>query len=61
MEILRRCYADESGQDLIEYTLLLCFVVLTSAALLFSGQASINTIWTTTNNNLSAAKSLDLR
>jgi Flp pilus assembly pilin Flp len=58
MEILRRCYADEFGQDLIEYTLLLCFVVLTSAALLFSGQASINTIWTQTNNQLSAAKSV---
>lgn len=57
MEILRRCYADESGQDVVEYALLLAFVVLASAALLFSGQASINTIWTTTNNNLNSAKS----
>jgi Flp pilus assembly pilin Flp len=58
MEILRRCYADESGQDVVEYTLLLAFVVICSAALLFSGQASISGIWTTTNNNLSAAKSI---
>ena len=36
MDILRRCYADESGQDIIEYSLLLVFVVLCSAALLFS-------------------------
>jgi hypothetical protein len=35
----------------------LAFVVLCSAALLFSGQASINTIWTTTGNNLTSAKS----
>ncbi|MGO9093612.1 MAG: Flp family type IVb pilin [Bryobacteraceae bacterium] len=60
MEILRRCYADESGQDVIEYALLLAFVVLTSAALLFNGQASISTIWTTTNNHLSAATSVAL-
>jgi Flp pilus assembly pilin Flp len=58
MDILRRCYADESGQDIIEYSLLLVFVVLCSAALLFSGQASINGIWTTTNNNLASAKSM---
>jgi Flp pilus assembly pilin Flp len=55
---LRRCYRDEGGQDLIEYTLLLAFVVLTSAALLLVNQSAISGIWNVTNNNLSAARSV---
>ena len=46
---------DESGQDLIEYTLLLAFVALASAALFISGGKSIQGIWTATNSQLSAA------
>ena len=49
---------DEGGQDLIEYTLLLAFVVMASAAMFLGGGASINVIWTLTNNNLSAAASV---
>lgn len=37
---------DEQGQDLVEYTLLLAFVALASAALFIGAGASINTIWT---------------
>jgi Flp pilus assembly pilin Flp len=46
---------DEQGQDLIEYTLLLAFVALASAALFISAGGSINTIWSIANSQLNAA------
>ena len=49
---------DESGQDLVEYTLLLAMVCLASAGLFMSGGGSISGIWGVTNNNLSAAGSM---
>ena len=36
---------DESGQDLIEYTLLMAFIALASAAIFVSAGGSVNTIW----------------
>ena len=48
---------DEQGQDLIEYTLLLAFVALASAALFIGAGNSVKGIWTATNNQLSAANS----
>jgi Flp pilus assembly pilin Flp len=42
---------DDRGQDLMEYTLLMAFVCLTSAAL-FAGDA---TIWTSRYSQLAAA------
>jgi Flp pilus assembly pilin Flp len=48
---------DERGQDLIEYTLLLAFVALASAALFIGTGASISTIWTSANSSLSTAAS----
>src|SRR5258708_392257 len=38
---------DEQGQDLVEYTLLLSFVALASAALAIGGGSSVSGIWTT--------------
>jgi Flp pilus assembly pilin Flp len=49
---------DDSGQDLIEYTLLMAFVALASAALFLGAGGSIKGIWTTTNNQLAQANSL---
>jgi Flp pilus assembly pilin Flp len=46
---------DEQGQDLIEYTLLMAFVALASAALFLGAGGSIKGIWTTTNGQLDAA------
>jgi Flp pilus assembly pilin Flp len=46
---------DEQGQDLIEYTLLLAFVALASAALFISTGGSVNTIWTAASGDLSNA------
>ena len=48
---------DESGQDLIEYTMLLAFVALASAALFLGAGGSIKGIWSTTNSQLAAANS----
>ena len=46
---------DEQGQDLIEYTLLIAFVALASAALFIGAGGNISSIWTTTNKQLSNA------
>ncbi len=46
---------DEQGQDLIEYTLLMAFVCLTSAALFIGAGNSVSGIWTATNSQLTAA------
>jgi Flp pilus assembly pilin Flp len=46
---------DEQGQDLIEYTLLLAFVCLASAALFISVGGSVGGIWTTANTDLTTA------
>ena len=46
---------DEQGQDLIEYTLLMAFVCLTSAALFIGAGTSVSGIWATANSQLAAA------
>jgi Flp pilus assembly pilin Flp len=46
---------DEQAQDLIEYTLLLAFVCLASAALFISAGGSVAGIWTSTNTDLATA------
>jgi Flp pilus assembly pilin Flp len=55
MTFLRNFWNDEQGQDLIEYTLLIAFVALASAALFIGAGKSVTTIWTITNNQLSTA------
>ena len=55
MLLLRRLWQDEQGQDLIEYTLLMAFVALASAALFIGAGGSIQGIWSTTNSQLVAA------
>jgi Flp pilus assembly pilin Flp len=52
MTFLRNLWKDEQGQDLIEYTLLMAFVALASAALFLGAGGSIKGIWMTTNNQL---------
>lgn len=48
---------DEQGQDLIEYTLLLAFVALASAALFTQAGGSVKTIWGAASGNLANAAS----
>ena len=58
MTFLRNFWKDEQGQDLIEYTLLMAFVALASAALFLGAGGSIKGIWVTTNNQLSQANTM---
>jgi Flp pilus assembly pilin Flp len=58
MTFLREFWNDEQGQDLIEYTLLMAFVALASAALFLGAGGSIKGIWNVTNNQLAQANSL---
>jgi Flp pilus assembly pilin Flp len=48
-------WRDEAGQDLIEYTLLMAFVALSSAALFISAGKNVSKIWSTSNSTLSVA------
>ncbi len=58
MTFLRNFWKDEQGQDLIEYTLLMAFVALASAALFIGAGGKISSIWTTTNGILNNAANL---
>ena len=55
MQARRSFWSDDRGQDLIEYTLLMAFVALASAALFLGAGGSISGIWTTSNSQLGAA------
>ena len=55
MAYIRNFWQDEQGQDLIEYTLLMAFVALASAALFLGAGSSIKGIWNVTNSQLAAA------
>ena len=52
---VRRLFLSEEGQDLIEYSLLLAFVVLVGAAAFIGMGKSTNTIWTVVNTRLANA------
>ena len=55
--VCSRPLLDERGQDLIEYALLLAFVVLVGAAAFIGMAPSTNTIWSVANSGLAAANS----
>ena len=57
MTTLRNFWNDDQGQDLIEYTLLMAFVALASAAHFLGAGGSIQGIWSTSNSQLAAANS----
>jgi Flp pilus assembly pilin Flp len=50
-----RFVKDEQGQDLIEYTLLMAFIALASAAIFVSAGTSVNKIWNSASTQLSDA------
>jgi Flp pilus assembly pilin Flp len=53
--LLTSFLSDEQGQDLIEYTLLLAFVCIATAALFVSSGGSLSGIWSPANSQLAAA------
>ena len=54
-QLLSRFVREEEGQDLVEYTLLLAFVCLASAALFIGAGKSMANIWVDTNVILQSA------
>ena len=45
---------EESGQDSIEYALLLAFIALAGAAMFLGMSSSANSLWSAANSNLAA-------
>lgn len=45
--------SEEEGQDLIEYSLLITFIAIACAALIGSGRSAVNSIWQTSNSDIS--------
>ena len=54
-QLLCSLWREEDGQDLIEYSLLITFIAIATAALVGSGQNAIRSIWTTSNSHIVAA------
>jgi Flp pilus assembly pilin Flp len=52
---LQALWNDEAGQDLIEYSLLIAFIMVASAALVIANGGGIQGILFITTNNLNAA------
>jgi Flp pilus assembly pilin Flp len=52
-----RFVKEENGQDLIEYTLLMAFIALASAAIFINAGSSVNKIWSNASNQLANAAS----
>jgi Flp pilus assembly pilin Flp len=55
--LMMKFIRDDQGQDLIEYTLLLAFVALASAALFIGTGNSVSAIWGSASSNLANAAS----
>ena len=55
MNLAKRFAQEESGQDLVEYSLILAFVALSAAALLTTMGDSVSTIWTSADTQLKGA------
>ena len=54
-EFMKQFVRAEEGQDLVEYTLLLAFVALASAALFIGAGGAIGGIWNVANSRLTNA------
>jgi Flp pilus assembly pilin Flp len=53
--MFRGFWKQEEGQDLVEYTLLIAFVAMASAALFIGGGAQVAGIWSVGNSRLVVA------
>jgi len=53
--LLWSLWSEEQGQDIIEYSLLIVFIAIATAAVVGSGQNAIRSIWTSSNSSLAAA------
>lgn len=53
-QVLGSFKREETGQDAIEYALLVAFVALAGAAMFLGMGSSAKTLWSVANNNLAA-------
>jgi Flp pilus assembly pilin Flp len=54
-EQLRRFWRDETGQDLIEYSLLITFIAIACMWFVGAGRNAVQGVWTTANTATTAA------
>ena len=52
---LYRFWTEEEGQDLIEYSLLICFIAIATMWVMGSGRPIVNSIWTGANTTITNA------
>ncbi len=50
--VIRRLWRERGAQDLVEYTLLMAFLVLASAALYMNVSRTINLLWRAISSRL---------
>ncbi len=55
MELTRRFWAQEQGQDVTEFSLLLAFVVLAVSAIFLVSMSSVTGIWVSANTLVNQA------
>jgi Flp pilus assembly pilin Flp len=51
-------WRDEEGQDLVEYSLLITFIAIATAALVGSGRPATNAIWSVSNAHITSANTI---
>lgn len=50
-----RFWRDESGQDIVEYSLLITFIAIACMWVVSSGKPTVNAIWTGANTTINSA------
>jgi Flp pilus assembly pilin Flp len=53
--LLHRFGREDNGQDMVEYSLLLGFIVLIACAVLTNTRTQVSAIWSTISSSLSSA------
>jgi len=55
IQLLKKFLADEEGQDLVEYALLLVFLALAAISILPTLGSSVNRVFSQSNSSLNAS------
>jgi len=55
MGVARNVWRDQEGQDIIEYTLLMFFIVIACISVFGNGQPAVKGIWDANTNRLAQA------
>ncbi len=52
---LHKFWSQEDGQDMVEYALLLSFIVVCALAVMTSARGQLTAVWSTINSSFSSA------